>query len=150
MVYFCETICYTPIRWIVLSTTSTREVSMKMTKNILGRRLMALTLAALLLLSQSMALAAYQTLEYGSRGSSVLELQKALLALGFNPNGTDGKYGSGTREAVKAYQKSRGLSVDGKAGNITLTLLYSEIDGSVSAGDPSAGTETPTSADTLK
>ena len=36
----------------------------------------------------------------------MLNLQKALLQLGFNPNGTDGKFGRGTQNAVKAYQKA--------------------------------------------
>lgn len=121
-----------------------------MTKTVFLRRMAALAMAMLLLMSQPAALAAYKTLEYGSRGSSVLELQKALLSLGFDPNGTDGKFGSGTREAVKAYQKSRGLTADGKAGNITLSLLYSEVDGNTSssgsadsAGDSEANSTNP-------
>ena len=59
----------------------------------------------------------------------MLKLQKALLELGFNPNGTDGKFGRGTETAVKAYQAARGLEVDGKAGTKTLTMLYGETDG---------------------
>ena len=127
--------------------------SFNMKKNDRMRRLAALLTALMIFLTSSAALAAYKTLEYGSRGSEVLELQKALLSLGFDPNGTDGKFGSGTRTAVKAYQKSRGLTVDGKAGNITLSLLYSEVDGSVSSGGTSSGSEnevTTTNPDTLK
>lgn len=59
----------------------------------------------------------------------MLKLQKALLELGFNPNGTDGKFGRGTETAVKAYQAARGLEADGKAGTLTLTKLYAETDG---------------------
>ena len=122
-----------------------------MKKTVFWRRTAALVLAMLLLI-QPLALAAYQTLEYGMRGSEVMELQKALLSLGFDPNGTDGKFGKGTREAVKAYQKSRGLTVDGKAGNITLTLLYSEVDGSAGStgGADSSDEPTSTNPDTLK
>ena len=122
-----------------------------MKKTVFWRRTTALALAMLLLI-QPLALAAYQTLEYGMRGSEVMELQKALLSLGFDPNGTDGKFGKGTREAVKAYQKSRGLTVDGKAGNITLTLLYSEVDGSAGStgGADSPDEPTSTNPDTLK
>ncbi|MDD6040686.1 MAG: peptidoglycan-binding protein, partial [Clostridia bacterium] len=112
-----------------------------MKKTVLWRKWMAAALAVLLLVCQPAALAAYKTLEYGSRGAEVLELQQALLSLGFNPKGTDGKFGSGTREAVKAYQKSRGLTVDGKAGNLTLSLLYSEIKSGTSSGGSSSGSE---------
>lgn len=122
-----------------------------MKKTVLLRRAAALAMAVLLLMSQPAALAAYKTLEYGSRGSSVMELQKALLSLGFDPKGTDGKFGSGTREAVKAYQKSRGLTADGKAGNITLSLLYSEADGSGSSSSSAGSDEaTSTNPNTLK
>lgn len=100
------------------------------------KRSAALLLAMVLFTGQ--ALAAYSTLEYGSRGSDVLKLQKALLELGFDPNGTDGKFGSGTKKAVIAYQKSRGLTADGKAGNKTLTKLYSETDGNTSSSGSSS------------
>jgi len=122
-----------------------------MKKTVFWRRTAAVALAMLLLI-QPLALAAYQTLEYGMRGSEVMELQKALLSLGFDPNGTDGKFGKGTRDAVKAYQKSRGLTVDGKAGNITLTLLYSEVDGSAGStgGADSSDEPVSTNPDTLK
>ena len=76
------------------------------------RSLLALALMVSMLFS-SQALAAYETLEYGSRGSDVLKLQQSLLQLGFDPNGVDGKFGRGTEKAVTAYQKARGLEADG-------------------------------------
>ena len=91
----------------------------------LARALILTLLAA----PQALAATKYATLEFGSRGSDVLKLQKALLELGFNPNGTDGKFGRGTETAVKAYQAARGLEADGKAGTLTLTKLYAETDG---------------------
>lgn len=125
-----------------------------MKKNVFWRKMTAVVMAVLLIVCQSAALAAYKTLEYGSRGTEVKELQKALLSLGFDPNGTDGKFGSGTKAAVKAYQKSRGLTADGKAGNITLSLLYSEVDGSANTGSSSgsvgSGEATSTNPNTLK
>ena len=122
-------------------------------------RLVALTLAAALALSSFCAPTArassYATLEYGSRGAEVLQLQKALLALGYNPNGTDGKFGTGTQKAVVAYQKASGLTADGKAGSLTLTLLYSQTtvtDTTVPTDTTSGTTSTVTSTNpnTLK
>lgn len=96
----------------------------------LSFRMFALALILTLLAApQALAATKYTTLEFGSRGSDVLQLQKALLELGFNPNGTDGKFGRGTETAVKAYQAARGLEVDGKAGTLTLTMLYGETSG---------------------
>lgn len=96
----------------------------------LSFRMLALALIlTLLAVPQALAATKYATLKFGSRGSDVLKLQKALLELGFNPNGTDGKFGRGTETAVKAYQAARGLEADGKAGTLTLTKLYAETDG---------------------
>lgn len=96
----------------------------------LSFRTLALALILTLLAApQALAATKYATLEFGSRGSDVLKLQKALLEQGFNPNGTDGKFGRGTETAVKAYQAARGLEADGKAGTLTLTKLYAETDG---------------------
>lgn len=134
-----------------MSPQSEREEYTNMKKNVFWRRLTAAAVAVMLAIGQTAAFAAYQTLEYGSRGTEVKELQKALLSLGFDPNGTDGKFGSGTKAAVKAYQKARGLTADGKAGNLTLSLLYAEVDGSVTVGgSSSAGEAVSTNPNTLK
>ena len=42
-----------------------------------------------------------------------LEAQTALAKLGFNPGATDGVVGFGTRQALRAWQKARGLPADG-------------------------------------
>ena len=39
--------------------------------------------------------------------------QTALAKLGFNPGAPDGVIGSGTRTALRAWQKARGLPADG-------------------------------------
>lgn len=88
-------------------------------------RALALCLA-LTLWAVPAAAQVYATLEYGSRGSDVLDLQQALITLGFDPGTADGKFGLSTQKAVKLYQQSRGLKADGKAGTLTLTKLYSE------------------------
>ena len=57
----------------------------------------------------------------------VRNLQKDLIKLGYDlgPDGADGYYGSYTKAAVRAFQRNNGLSVDGIAGPITKSTLYS-------------------------
>ncbi len=69
--------------------------------------------------------AAFRNLSKGSEGEDVRALQLRLTELGYAPGDADGKFGSGTREAVKAFQKRNGLSADGIAGKQTQAVLYS-------------------------
>lgn len=55
--------------------------------------------------------------------NNVVALQNELLRKGFDPNGVDGVFGGGTKSAVKAYQKSVGLSDTGVADAATLKKL---------------------------
>jgi putative chitinase len=82
-------------------------------------------------------------LRQGSSGSDVTNLQQKLKDLGFDPNGVDGHFGPGTRDAVIAFQQSKGLQADGIAGPATLAALES---GGGQAGDGSG--DQPASADT--
>ena len=59
----------------------------------------------------------------GARGNITKVLQGALICRGYNTNGFDGIFGSGTTNAVKAFQRSRGLSADGIAGKNTFAAL---------------------------
>src|SRR5260370_18067915 len=65
------------------------------------------------------------TLRQGSSGPDVTNLQQKLKDLGFDPNGVDGSFGPGTRDAVIAFQQSKGLQADGIAGPNTLAALQS-------------------------
>lgn len=67
---------------------------------------------------------AVKTLSSGSTGNAVHLLQGMLYCRGFNPNGVDGTYGSGTKSAVASFQKNKGLSSDGIAGPATMYALY--------------------------
>lgn len=58
-----------------------------------------------------------------SRGAAVSQLQNRLKALGFFQANVTGYYGSLTEEAVRKFQRSRGLSVNGIAGPTTLAAL---------------------------
>ena len=59
------------------------------------------------------------TLRKGARGNITKLLQEKLVSLGYNTNGVDGIFGSGTDNAVRLYQKSNGLLVDGIVGKNT-------------------------------
>lgn len=58
-----------------------------------------------------------QTLKFGCRGADVKKLQHALCLA------EDGIFGKITEEAVKAFQKDRGLAVDGIVGPETWDVL---------------------------
>ncbi|OFW99719.1 MAG: murein transglycosylase [Alphaproteobacteria bacterium RIFCSPHIGHO2_12_FULL_63_12] len=54
-----------------------------------------------------------------------MALQQALKDKGFDPGPIDGVIGAGTKKALRAWQQSKGLPVDGYASLETLTLLSS-------------------------
>lgn len=55
----------------------------------------------------------YKQVVYGRSGSHVYLLQSILTELGYNVNGIDGHCGNGLTNAIKAYQRNNGLTVDG-------------------------------------
>ena len=59
---------------------------------------------------------------------NVRAVQKALSAAGFSPGAADGRMGKNTREALKSFQRSQGLSPDGYAGLKTLKALKAYAD----------------------
>ncbi len=73
-----------------------------------------------------------RVLREGMEGDDVLAVQKRLNVLGYYTKTLDGKYGSGTIAAVKAFQGRNGLKVDGICGADTIRVLYSE--GAIDAG----------------
>lgn len=62
----------------------------------------------------------------GSEGEMVEKYQKKLKDLAYLMTTVDGKYGSGTTEAVKLFQQDNGLVADGYLGSKTRELLDSE------------------------
>ena len=70
-------------------------------------------------------------LKKGMKGSDVKTLQEKLMELGYKlpKYGADGEYGSETIEAVKAFQKASGLSVDGQFGPKSLEALMDALAG---------------------
>lgn len=66
------------------------------------------------------------------------EIQQALKNAGFYQGTVDGRIGSRTREAVKEFQRSHGLKVDGVVGRQTWEKLAPYLEQSASSGELSA------------
>jgi GH24 family phage-related lysozyme (muramidase) len=62
-------------------------------------------------------------LREGSDGQHVKRLQILLAAKGFSPGPADGDFGPMTEQAVKRFQRTRGLEVDGIVGPRTWAAL---------------------------
>lgn len=84
------------------------------------------------------------TLKYGSSGDEVKKLQETLNATGNYNLATDGKFGAKTQEAVKAYQKANGLTVDGIVG----TNTWGALNKASTTTTPSATTPTTSTTST--
>ncbi len=65
------------------------------------------------------------TLQKGDAGEDVRAIQAMLIELGYLSGSADGQYGTGTRSAVKDFQKQNGLTDDGVAGPKTIEQLFS-------------------------
>ncbi|HET6418770.1 MAG TPA: AAA family ATPase [Geobacteraceae bacterium] len=62
----------------------------------------------------------------GAKGPEIARLQKLLAKAGFYNGASSGVYDKTTTEAVKAFQRAKGLNPDGKMGGKTLLFLYRE------------------------
>ena len=89
----------------------------------------------------------YTAMRTGSKGERVKLLQQALISLKFLSGKADGKYGSATKKAVVAFQKSQKLSADGVAGRKTLVALEKAMKNR-DAGETGNPTATPTPSPT--
>lgn len=58
----------------------------------------------------------------------VLALQSALIEAGFDPGPVDGFYGIGTANAIRSFQRDRGLTVDGVPTAALLQIITGESD----------------------
>lgn len=90
------------------------------------------------------------TLHNGSEGEEVRELQQALIDLGYLKGTADGKFGTNTENAVRAFQKKNKLTVDGLAGTTTKALILSQAEAkrkptptAAPTGSPAQPTATP-------
>lgn len=89
-------------------------------------RIAALILSAMMLCTATVFAvtdATAATYRYGSQGDAVRRIQRVLRDEGFYSYYIDGIYGSRTVTAVKAFQRSCGLTADGICGPVTLRYL---------------------------
>lgn len=70
--------------------------------------------------------------------AGVKTMQEKLNTAGHNCGTPDGKFGNGTDTAVKSFQRSKSLTVDGKAGKATLTVLDKATSGGSSGASTAA------------
>jgi len=64
-----------------------------------------------------------RTLRIGTRGTDVKEVQSLLQRLGYYTGPIDGIFGSGTANAVRAFQRDYGLTADGIVGPMTFGVM---------------------------
>lgn len=76
-------------------------------------------------------------LKLGDTGSEVKALQESLIKLGYSCGsyGADGEFGSGTKSAVKKYQKEHNLTVNGVADKNTLESIKNQLSGSTNTSN---------------
>lgn len=74
-----------------------------------------------------------RSLRKGMSGEDVKELQEALIKLGYNLGnaGADGIFGNKTDDAVRSFQQSAGLTVDGIFGAKSYEALLKKINASI-------------------
>ncbi|MFW5434504.1 spore cortex-lytic enzyme [Paenibacillus apiarius] len=71
-----------------------------------------------------MALAApAPTIQYGNNSGDVWDIQFRLQMLGYYNQSLDGRFGNGTTQAVRQFQREYGLTADGIAGPQTWRVL---------------------------
>lgn len=97
----------------------------------------------------TIAKAAVESSELGDTGSSVTQIQQKLYDLGFLVCKPTGYFGATTQAAVTNFQKSEGLTADGKVGSATLKALFGSSASSTSTTSSSAGT-TSSKGDALR
>lgn len=93
----------------------------------------------------SMKLNTSETLMEGSSSEEVRKMQTMLASLGYYNGNKTGNFGPKTVEAVKAFQKAKGLTQDGIAGKKTLAAINADFingttaDNNKNPGDNIAG-----------
>lgn len=96
-----------------------------------------LLLCAVLVMCFS-SVASAESFAVGDQGTEVAEIQGQLAALGYDVT-ADGNFGSATAEAVKSFQKAKGMDVDGEIGQATYSALMGREMPEISRGSSQYG-----------
>ncbi|WP_164779436.1 cell wall hydrolase [Paenibacillus kobensis] len=72
---------------------------------------------------QASAATSFVTMQVGSNGDNVVELQQRLRMLGYLSAEADGKFGKQTESAVRRFQQGAGIVQNGVAGQTTMHAL---------------------------
>ena len=109
-------------------------MSVKRKKLILALALIFAVNSLIIAIAQSADASLYKR---GSTGATVREIQTRLKSWGYYTGSVDGIYGPKTESAVRYFQRTNGLAVDGQAGNKTLAALgiYEKSSSSSGSGD---------------
>lgn len=75
-----------------------------------------------------------ETLRQGAKSDDVKTLQQALIDQGYLKGRADGVFGTATVSAVKAFQKAKGLTVDGAVGSTTWNKLMEKTNATLKFG----------------
>ena len=97
--------------------------------------ILALILAVASVVLVTITSADAASIQRGSSGDTVRQIQTRLKQWGYYSGAVDGVYGSGTEKAVRYFQQKNGLTVDGKCGAQTLAAL------GISAAAPSGSAQ---------
>lgn len=84
--------------------------------------------------------AAQAELSLGLTRTQRVQIQRDLIALGYDPKGADGLFGAGTREAIRAWQRNTGQRATGYVTAAQITSLRGDADarGSEASGSRAA------------
>ncbi len=93
-----------------------------------------------------MFVATSSAIKEGQSGDDVKQIQQRLIELGYLTGSADGKFGAGTEEAVKAFQRKAGPTADGIVGSGTLSALNASNAPKADAGATATTAPTTTTA----
>lgn len=87
-----------------------------------------------------------KVLKSGMKGDFVVKVQEQLKSLGFDPKGTDGKFGKNTKNAVIGFQREVGLKPDdGVVGVDTYKVIFRQAAEPANVASKEIKPTTPTS-----
>jgi membrane-bound lytic murein transglycosylase B len=70
---------------------------------------------------------AWPDVDYDLTAAQRIEIQRLLVRHGFNPGGTDGRFGARTYEAIIGFQRTAGMTIDGQPSQALLERLRKGI-----------------------